>query len=173
MGARIDTGKLGAVAVLAFAGLGAIAVLRSGDRARGADVPPSAKDPRQVLGRPWFDHYPKTRRDDVDLWLFSSAGIGLHERGSVWRSGIDFFDFERQGSRLELTFLHDGKKGSVAFEVVACDDQPPFDLCLDVREPLRGKKRFYSFAYDDEMDAHVPWARAWRASAETRIGAPR
>ena len=86
---------------------------------------------------------------------------------------MDFFDFERQSSKLEVRFLHDDKKQTVSFEVVACDDQPPFDLCLDVKEPLRGKKRLYSFADDDEMDAHVPWARAWRASAEARSRAAR
>lgn len=177
MGKRALSGttqKALAVGVLLAAAIGAIAVLRDDPRA-APDAPPSAsaKDPRQVLSRPWFDHYPKSRSEEVDLWWFSSAGIGVHERGSVWRSTIDFFDFERQSSKLDVTFLHDKKKQTVSFEVVACDDKPPFDLCLDVKEPLRGKKRFYSFAYDDEMDSHVPWARAWRSSAEARSRAVR
>jgi hypothetical protein len=181
------TQKALALGVLLCGGVAAIALLRDGragealsntpsgrdDGAHEGTSSPNAKDPRQVLSRPWFDHYPKSRNEEIDLWWFSSAGIGVHERGSVWRSAIDFFDFERQSSKLEVTFLHDKKKQSVSFEVVACEDKPPFDLCLDVKEPLRGKKRFYSFAYDDEMDSHVPWARAWRSSAEARSRAVR
>ena len=170
--------KVLAVGVLLCGGMALIAALRSRpepgqERTYEELTSPNAKDPRQVLSRPWFDHYPKSRSEEVDLWWFSSAGIGVHERGSVWRSTIDFFDFERQSSKLEVTFLHDKKKQSVSFEVVSCSDEPPFDLCLDVKEPLRGKKRLYSFAYDDEMDSHVPWAKAWRSSAEARSRAVR
>ncbi len=174
------TQKTVAVGVMLCAGVAAIAVLRNRDgselrktREAASGAASNANDPRQVLRRPWFDRYPKSRSEEVDLWWFSSAGIGVHERGSVWRSTIDFFDFERQSSKLEITFLHDKKKQTVSFEVVSCDDTPPFDLCLDVKEPLRGKKRFYSFAYDDEMDNHMPWAKDWRTSAEARSRAAR
>jgi hypothetical protein len=159
--------KAVALGLLTLTGLGLTATLRHVHK-RAPEAEVAEKDPRQVLGRPWFDHYPQSRNEEVDLWWFSSAGIGVHERGSMWRSTIDFFDFERQSSKLEVTFLHDKKKQTVSFDVVSCDDKAPFDLCLDVKEPLRGKKRFYSFAFDDEMDAHVPWARAWRTSAEVR-----
>ncbi|OJY29662.1 MAG: hypothetical protein BGO98_48445 [Myxococcales bacterium 68-20] len=170
--------KAVAVALLTLVGLAAIVALRSrpaddGARSTTETTAPNAKDPRLVLGRAWFDRYPGSRSDEVDLWWFSSAGIGIHDRGSVWRSTMDFFDFERQSSKVELMFLHDKKKELVRFEVVACEDEPPFDLCLDLKEPLRGKKRLYSFAFEDEMDAHVPWARAWRASAEARSRAVR
>lgn len=174
--------KVVSVGVLLIVGVGAIAALRGRngpaertepmDRMDRMDQTEQtralAKDPRQVLGRPWFDRYPKNRNTEMDLWWFSSAGIGIHERGSYWRSTMDFFDFERASSRLEMRFLQDKKKESVSFEIVACDDTPPFDLCLDVKEPLRGKKRFYSFAFDDDMESHVPWAKEWRASAEAR-----
>jgi len=173
--ANMTKQKFAALGVLLLGALGAIAICPSKEKDRASEdvASPNAKDPRLVLSRPWFDHYPKTRAEEVDLWWFSSAGIGIHERGSVYRATMDFFDFERQAARLEVMFLHDKKKQSVSFEVVACDDKPPFDLCLDVKEPLRGKKRFYSFAYDDEMDANLPWARAWRASAEARSRAAR
>ena len=165
MGSESVRGKLVAIVVLALAGVGVTAVAR-----RRPDAPPAAaaKDPRQVLRRPWFDRLPKARTDEVDIWWFSGAGIGMHDRGSQWRSTLDLFDFERQSSRLSITFLQDKKRLDVPFEVVSCSDKPPFDLCLDVQEPLRGKKRLYSFSDDDEMDAAVPWARAWRAAAEAR-----
>ncbi|MDF2694159.1 MAG: hypothetical protein K0S65_2542 [Labilithrix sp.] len=165
--------KVAVVGALALVGLGLTGALRHHRDAVSEPVRSAAKDPRQVLGRPWFDHAPKSRNEEVDLWWFSSAGVGVHERGSMWRSAIDFFDFERQSSKLEITFLHDKTKQTVSFEVVDCDDKPPFNVCLDVKEALRGKKRFYSFHYDDEMDRHVPWARAWRASAESRSRAAR
>lgn len=178
---KIGKQKVAFVAALLVVGSVSIALLRRGDdgtsSSRSAPTTPAEKDratelgkePRLVLSRPWFDHYPKTRGEEVDLWWFSGAGIGIHDRGSVYRATTDFFEFERNAAKIELTFLHDKKKETVSFEIVACEDKPPFDLCLDVKEPLRGKKRLYSFAYDDELDANVPWARSWRASAEARI----
>jgi hypothetical protein len=161
--------KLGALGVLSLVALAGTTLLRS----RNDVGSPSAKEPRQVLSRPWFDRLPKSRTDEIDLWFFASSGIGIHERGSVFRATTDFFDFERQGSRLELRFLHDKAKQSVSFELVSCDDKPPFDLCLDVKEPLRERRRFYSFADDDEMNANVPWAREWRRGVEARARAVR
>jgi hypothetical protein len=172
--ASVTKQKLLAVLVLGAVGAGAVGLLHGRGSAKpAAGQTSAAKDPRQVLGRPWFDRFPTSPRDAIDLWWFSSAGIGVHERGSVWRGAVDFFDFERQSSRLHIQFLQDKQEQKVSFEVVACDDKPPFDVCLEVKESLRGRTRFYSFAYDDEMDAHLPWARQWRVSAEARSRAAR
>ena len=118
-------------AALAIAGIGAIAVLRSGDGERANDASstasapsPQAKDPRLVLRRPWFDSYPKKRTDEIELWVFFGGGFGLHDKGSMWRSTVDFFDFERQGSKVAITFLQDKKKQAVGFEIVECHDKP-------------------------------------------------
>lgn len=170
-----------AALVLAVAGLGAVALLRGracdGSRSDGARAPaaatPHAKNPRLVLGRAWFDSYPKKRTDEIDLWIFFGGGFGLEDKGSMWRSTIDFFDFERQGAKVDITFLQDKKKQVVAFDVVECHDKPPFDLCLKLKEPLRGKTTLYSWDDDADMDANVPWAREWRASAEVRARSAR
>jgi len=134
----------------------------------GSEAAPLAKDPRLVLRRPWFDRLPKKRTDEIELWIFFGGGFGLHDKGSMWRSTVDFFDFERRGSTVDIVFLQDKKKQVAPFEIVECHDKPPFDLCLDVKDPLRGKTRLWSWDDDADMDAAVPWAREWRASAETR-----
>lgn len=162
-----------AAVVLVVAGIGVAAALRSWDgevRRSGTTglARPAAKNPRLVLSRAWFDAYPKKRTDEVDLWIFFGGGIGIEDKGSMWRSTVDFFEFERQGSRLAITFLQDKNKRAVGFEIVECHDKPPFDLCLKLKEPLRGKTTLYSWDDDADMDAHVPWAREWRASAEVR-----
>ena len=147
---------------------------REASRSGVAEAPGiTAKDPRLVLGRPWFDRYPKSRTDAVDLWIFFGGGIGIEDKGSSWRSTLDVFELERQGSRLDLVFFQDKSKASVRFEIVACDDKPPFDLCLALKDPLRGQTRLYSWGDDEDMNAHVPWARAWRDSAAARAHAAR
>lgn len=170
-----------AAAVLLVVGAAAVVALRGGEAreaSRGeerqaADVAPAAKSPRLVLSRPWFDTYPKKRTDEVDLWIFFGGGFGLNDKGSMWRSTIDFFDFERQGSKVDVLFLQDKRRQVVGFDIVECHDKPPFDLCLKLKEPLRGKSTFYSWDDDADMDAHVPWAREWRASAEVRARSAR
>ena len=169
-------------AALVLAGIGAIAALRSGRseseseatrHAASSSNSPAAKDPRLVLRRPWFDTYPKKRTDEIELWVFFGSGFGLHDKGSMWRSTVDFFDFERQGSKVDITFLQDKKRQVASFEIVECHDKPPFDVCLVLKDALRGKTRLWSFDDDADMDAHVPWAREWRASAETRARSAR
>jgi hypothetical protein len=127
-----------------------------------------AKSPRLLLGHFWFDRLPARRSDEIDAWLFLGGGIGFEEKGSSFRFSLDVFEFERQGATANLVWLADKKKQRVAFEVVACDDKPPFDLCLDLKEPLRGQKRLYTFDHDSELDQNVPWAREWRSSLEAR-----
>ena len=163
-----------AALVLVVAGLGTASLLRGASERCGnaqggsATATPLAKNPRLLLSRPWFDSYPKKRTDEVDLWIFFGGGFGLEDKGSMWRSSIDFFEFERQGAKADITFLQDKKKQVVGFDIVECHDKPPFDLCLKLKEPLRGKTTLYSWDDDADMDANVPWAREWRASAEVR-----
>jgi hypothetical protein len=160
--------------VVTVLGVSALVVLRAArrdapsDRSEEAGAEPNAKAPRLLLRRFWFDRMPKKRGDEVDAWIFLGGGIGLQDKGSSYRFGVDLFEFERRGSTLDLVWFHDKKQQSVAFSVVECHDKPPFDLCLDLKEPLRGQKRLWSFDEDADMDANVPWAREWRSSAEAR-----
>lgn len=170
--------KLLAVVIVATLGLAATFTLRAAKSDAPArtltrepvreedDVAPSSKSARLLLSRPWFDRMPKSRTDEISLWVFLAGGIGFEDRGSRFRSTFDVFEFERQGSKFDLVFLQDKKRQLVPFEIVECHDKPPFDLCLDLKEPLRAQKRLYSWDDEADMDAHVPWAREWRASAE-------
>ncbi|MCC6557569.1 MAG: hypothetical protein IT372_31845 [Polyangiaceae bacterium] len=145
--------------------------------ARGSGSPsapfapnPSA-NPRLILGRVWFDRYPEKRNEDVKIWIFLGGGVGLFESGSAYRSSFDVFDFERQGDKVSMTFLHDRKTAETKFTVRACDDRPPFDLCLDLQDSPRGPRTYYGFGSDDEMARRIPWGQAMMKSAEGRAGA--
>ncbi len=135
---------------------------------RGADA--AAGNPRLVLNRVWFDQYPDKRTDEIAIWIFLAGGIGIQEKGSAYRATTDIFEFERQGDKLALTFLHDRKSAETRFTITACDDKPPFDLCLDFADSPRGPKRWYGFGDEDEMARRVPWGRAMLRAAESRSG---
>jgi hypothetical protein len=134
---------------------------------------PAARDPKQILGRVWFDRLPKSRTDDVTLAIWLGGGIGLYDKGSAWRSTVDIFEFERRGDALDMTFLHDKKAASTKFSIKSCDDKPPFDLCVTFDDAPRGPKTLYGFAYDDEMDRAVPWSRDLMQAEKSRASLAR
>jgi hypothetical protein len=115
---------------------------------------------RAILSRAWFDKYPRTGKDEVKLWIFFAGGLGIYETGSSWKLSLEIFDFERQGDSVALEFLQDGKKASTKFSIATCDDVPPFDVCLTLTDPPRGPTKYYGFASEEEMNTHIPWARA-------------
>lgn len=137
------------------------------------DTDVAARDPKQILGRVWFDRLPKNRSDDVTLAIWFGGGIGLYEKGSTWRSTIDFFEFERRKDALDITFLHDKKSSTTTFSIEKCDDLPPFDLCLTLSDPPRGPKVLHGFMRRDELDAAVPWSRDLEAAARSKAAAAR
>jgi hypothetical protein len=124
--------------------------------------------PRAILGRVWFDALPEKPTDDMNIWIWLGGGIGIHETGSFYRYGMDIFDFERQGDKVSMMYLHDKKKVETKFSIKACDEKPPFDLCLDLTNELGGRKRYYGFGANDEMEARIPWAKGVLRSAEAR-----
>lgn len=125
-------------------------------------------NPRLVLNRIWFDRLPEKRGDEVQFWLFFAGGVSLHEKGSTYRWTDEIFDFERQGDKLLMKSLHDGKSVETKFTITRCDEKPPFDVCLDLADSPRGPKRYYGFGDDDEESSRVPWARAMKRAAEGR-----
>ncbi len=114
---------------------------------------------RALLNRAWFDRLPTSAKDDVDLWIFFSGGIGLTLSGSGYRWKTEIFDLERAKNRLELVALQDKATLRLGFEIKACDDKPPFDACLHLSEPLRGKKVLYGFVDEEEAAHHHAWLR--------------
>jgi hypothetical protein len=130
-------------------------------------------NPRAVLGRVWFDRYPDKITDEAQVWIWLGGGIGLHERGSYFRRSLDIFEFERQGDKLDMTYLQDKKKVETRFSVTRCDDKAPFDLCLDLTTSLGGHKRYYGFGDLDDMEARIPGSKSLLRAAEARATVPR
>jgi hypothetical protein len=143
----------------------------AGASALFGDAEEPAGNPRLVLGRVWFDRYPEKRTEEVQIFIFLAGGIGIYEKGSAWRASNDIFEFERQGDALRMTFLHDKKNADTKFTVRACDEKPPFDLCLDLQDSPRGPKRYYGFGDADEAARQIPWGQAMLKAAEGRAGA--
>ncbi len=124
--------------------------------------------PRDLLNRVWFDRLPERRTDDVTIGIFLGGGVGLFDTGSAYRASYEMFEFERRSADLDLVFLHDKKRGTVTYKVAACDDKPPFDVCLTLEGAPRGPKRLYGFSDDEDEAAKVPWSRELRESARAR-----
>ena len=90
--------------------------------------------------------------------------FGAFQRSSTYDWHIERFDYKREGKSLKLTFPQTGKTAEVTYTISACDNLPPFDLCLDLSDnPWGGPKRFYGkrrVVEDDadlkEMRAHLP-----------------
>jgi hypothetical protein len=130
-----------------------------------------AIDPRLILSRAWFDKYPEKRTESINFLVFFGSGLGIHDQGSTYRSTLDVFDFERQGAKLFITHLHDKTKIETSFKLSRCDDDPPFDVCLDLDKSPGGPRRYHGFLHDGDMDAAVPWGRALLRAADERARA--
>ena len=128
------------------------------------DLEPAAEG-RAVLGRLWFDRLPASARDEETMWIFLAGGLAVQIAGSGYRWTTELFDLERAKNRLELVTLQDGKTLGFSFEVKACDDKPPFNLCLRMSEPLRGNQVLYGFGNEDEAAHRLGWLREARARA--------
>lgn len=122
------------------------------------DAPPEATAGRAILNRIWFERYPTSAREELASWIWLAGGVGIYENGSLYRTHLDIFEFERHGERVEMRFLHDGEEARTPFTIEACDDAPPFDLCLTLERSPRGPARYYSFGDLDEMEERLPWA---------------
>ncbi len=138
-----------------------------------SDTEPHAKNPRLLLGRLWLDKLPRRPTDALDLWVFFGGGVGVHETGSRYDGKFEIFDLERRGSNLDLTYLQTKKQVTTSFEITRCDDLPPFDLCLVLKDMPGGPVRLHGFDYDDEMDRSAPWGRATVEAARVKTSAPR
>jgi len=160
--------KLVVTAVLAGVVLGALAL-------RGTSEVPASYTaeaaPRDLLNRLWFDKLPEKRSDEITIAIFFGGGIGLFDTGSAYRATFELFEFERKATELDFLLLHDKKRATVKYTVKACDENPPFDLCLTLEGNPRGPKKLYGFAYDDDEATKVPWSRELREAAKAHVKA--
>ena len=147
--------------------------LAAGVGAHGAADRDALGNPRAVLGRVWFDRYPEKLADEAQIWIWFGGGMGIHETGSYWRMSLDVFEFERQGDKLSMVYLQDKKTAETRVKITACDEKPPFDLCLDLTNALGGHTRYYGFGDADDMASRIPWSRGVLRAAEARVEGPR
>jgi hypothetical protein len=67
-----------------------------------------------------------------------------------------------------MVYLHDKKTAETRVKVAACDEKPPFDLCLDLTDALGGRTRYYGFGDMDDMTGRIPWSKGIMRAAEAR-----
>ncbi|MFO0549570.1 MAG: hypothetical protein U0271_14350 [Polyangiaceae bacterium] len=153
---------------LALAGGAATLAWRATHAPEAVEV---AVTPRLVLNRVWFDKLPEKPTDSIDLWIFLGGGIAFHETGSQFDFKVEIAEFERRGSKLDITMLQNKKRITTAFDVGECHDNPPFNLCLTLKDMPGGAIKLYGFAYDDELERAAPWAKAELEGVKARAKA--
>ena len=127
--------------------------------------------PRAALNRLWFDHLPTSAKDNVDNWLFLSGGLGVRISPAPGTDVHRDVRFRARGQPARARRLQDQKPLRFTFEVKACDDQPPFDLCLVPSEPIRGKAKLYGFGDEEGAAERFEWVRDRRAAALSQVSA--
>ncbi len=136
--------------------LAGLALVAAGCTSRAAD-----EDPSLLFGRLWFETKPQSPTDYVHgAYLVSRPAMGLFHRSSAYDFHFERFDYKRDGKKIALTFPQSGRKAEISYTIKACDELPPFDLCLDLADnPWGGPKRYYGTRQQEE-DAAVRRARA-------------
>jgi len=116
------------------------------------------EDPSMIFGRLWVDSSPQKDTDYIHaLALLKRLPVGVFQRASSYRMVAERFDYRRKKDRLELAFPQSGKEATLTFRVWACDDLPPFDLCLELsRNPWEsGPKKFYGMREQRRASARI------------------
>lgn len=119
-----------------------------------ACAPRAGEDPSLLFDRVWIDSIPSKPTDYAHVaYLLPEPAIGIFQRASNYEIRAEQFEHRREGQTLTLTFPQTGKKAEVKFEVTACQDLPPFDLCLDLTDnPWGGPKRYHGKRQQDDGD---------------------
>lgn len=129
---------------------------------RGAPAAPVAiQSPELLTERLWLDSYPEKPTDKVAIAYFLEDNeFGIFRSGSSYRFQIDVLEYAAKGDRLNVTFLEDNKKKDARFAIKACNDKPPFDLCLTFDKSPFGPAKFYGFKDSDQAARRMPWLKA-------------
>jgi hypothetical protein len=125
------------------------------------------EDPTLIYGRPWLEAKPSRDRDFVHaMFVAPQAPVGIFQRASAFEARLELFRYQRQGNTMRLRFPQSGRGAELSYRITACDELPPFDLCLDVsKNPWGGPKRYYGMrrarrddiaALGDRMAAELP-----------------
>jgi len=113
---------------------------------RGPTESLQREDPSMIVNRLWVDSAPVKDTDYIHaLVMITRLPIGLVQRASSYRFVAERFDYRRRDKRVELTFPQSGKQSRFTYRIWACDDLPPYDLCLELSSnPWEtGPRRYY------------------------------
>jgi hypothetical protein len=115
------------------------------------------EDPSLIDGRVWIEKRPDKLTEYVHSAFFlSRVNIGFFERASSYDLRLEVADITRQDTRLRVHFPQSGRDANITYELRACNDLPPFDLCLTVSEnPWGGPKRYFGFSRPEDEAAQL------------------
>jgi hypothetical protein len=104
-----------------------------------------AERPSLIYNRLWVDKKPKLSKDYVHaLLVMEQMPVGIFQRASAYRFEAERFDRRIKKSTIEIWFPQTEKEARVRFQISACRELDPYDLCLDLdKNPMGGPTRFY------------------------------
>jgi hypothetical protein len=115
------------------------------------------EDPKLLYDRVWIDHLPEKHTDYIQaMFVLGARPVGVFQKASSYDLHLEAFFYAREGTtQLKYRFPQTEKKGDVRYKITACNDQPPFDLCLELsRNPWGGPKKYYG-QREDSDDARL------------------
>ena len=114
---------------------------------RSPSSPSDRGEPDLLTDRVWIEAMPAAPEQEVHaLLVLPDAPLGVFVHGSAYRSRLEVFETREDGDHLDLRFPQDDRKAELIYRAIACDDQPPFDICLDLESnPWGGPRRYRSF----------------------------
>jgi len=134
--------------------LAAALLLTTGCRGRPSE------DPSLIDGRVWLEKRPEKHNDKVHAAIFLTGyNLGLFDERSSYAGRYELFEFTREGNRVKGFFPQSDKSWTITYAVRACDDLPPFDLCLELSSnPWSAggaPKKYYGFRDADAESREV------------------
>ena len=116
----------------------------------------SDDDPELIFDRTWLTPVPEGDREFLHAMIVIRAyDMGLFYKASRYRVEEELFELDHDARTLKMRFPQTGRRATVRYTVSACDDMPPFELCLDLnRNPWGGPRRYYAFRDDEDAEDH-------------------
>jgi hypothetical protein len=119
-----------------------------------ADVAHPRKDARLLYDRVWIDSKPDKHTDYVHaFFILEGAPICVFQKASSYDMHLELCEHNRDGAKVRVHFPQRKQTSHMGYSIRACDELPPFDLCLDLdHNPWGGPKRYYSSTDADAAD---------------------
>jgi len=106
----------------------------------------AALEPTMALDRIWIDEMPKSKRDNMNLFIAATQEpIGVFQAGSQWKGGYEIFNHEARGDELRVVYPQTGEREKIRVRAWTCKERG-MDYCLELSGATRGVKRYRSKA---------------------------